>query len=220
MYDIFRLKRELRSSKTYGLALDIDETLSFTAKYWVDKLSKKFGNPDNLSAREVLQKYILIQRYPHFRNQKALNWMKRARSENKIQEKLPLIENANHIVNKINKIVPIVCYLTIRPGNVISGTQKWLDKHGFPKAPIITRPRSIRYTKGNQWKAKALSFLYPQVLGIVDDSLYLIDHLPKSYKGTIFLYDYHKNHKKRKNLIYCKNWEDVLIKVSERFVWG
>lgn len=214
---ILELKQKLEEDKVKGLALDIDETLSWTAGYWVDKLSKKFGNPDNLTARELLEKYILIQRYPHFRTKRAQDWMKRARASNKTQEKLPLIENANHVVNKINVIIPIICYLTIRPESVINGTQKWLDKHSFPKAPIVTRPREIHYTKGNEWKAKALTILYPQVLGIVDDSLYLIDHLSKDYKGIVFLYDYHKNHTKSKNLIYCKNWEDVLAKVKERF---
>lgn len=212
------LKKDLLKSQTRGLALDIDETLSWTAGYWVDKLSKKFGNPDNLTARELLEKYILIQRYPHFKSVKAQAWMKRARSSNKLQERLPIIENANHIVNQINKIVPIVCYLTVRPDSAVEGTTNWLNKHNFPKAPVITRPRNIRYSKGSFWKAEVLSYLYPQIVGIVDDNPYLIENLPQGYKGTVFLYDYHKNHTKRNNLIYCKDWNEVLKKVKKTFI--
>lgn len=216
---IHELKKDLLRSKVKGLALDIDETLSFTALYWVDKLSKKFGNPDNLTARQLLEQYTLIQRYPHFKNDKAQAWMKRARSSNKLQEELPIIENANNVVNKINKIVPIVCYLTVRPDSVLEGTTRWLNKHNFPKAPIITRPKNIYYSKGSKWKAEILTYLYPQVLGIVDDSPYLIDKMPQSYKGTVFLYDYHKNYIKRDNLIYCKDWETVLEKVREIYLY-
>lgn len=211
------LKQQLSKSNVKGLALDIDETLSFTAKYWVDELSRKFGNPENISAREVLEKYIVVQRCPHFKNDKAQAWMKRARSSNKLQEELPIIENANHMVNKINKIVPIVCYLTIRPDSTVEGTKNWLNKYNFPKAPVVTRPRNIRYSKGSLWKAGVLNYLYPQVLGIVDDNPRLIEKMPQGYKGTVFLYDYHKSHIKRDNFIYCKDWNEVLKNVKKTF---
>ncbi|MBI3985034.1 MAG: hypothetical protein HY344_03810 [Candidatus Levybacteria bacterium] len=214
---ISKLKEKLKKSDLHGLALDIDDTLSFTALYWVENLTKKFGNPDNLTASEIINKYKILQRYPHFKNAQAQAWMKKARSTSRVQEFLPLIENSNHIVNKINKIVPIVCYLTIRPERAIEGTRKWLEKHNFPKAPIITRPRYVHYSKGSLWKVKVLKYLFPYVSGIVDDSYSLIANMPNDYKGTVFLYYYHQDMAKKPNHIYCKDWKDVLLKVKERF---
>lgn len=42
--------------------------------------------------------------------------------------------------------------------------------------------------EGMKWKAKILAYLYPQVIGIIDDNPDIIDYLPSSYEGTIFLY--------------------------------
>lgn len=41
----------------YGLALDIDETLSATCVARMNSLSGRFGNLENLNAQELLEKY-------------------------------------------------------------------------------------------------------------------------------------------------------------------
>ena len=217
MSEIKNLKSSLKKEKIRGLALDIDETLSFTTEYWVSELSKNFGNPKNLSAREIFQQYRLIQNFPHWQTKEATAWMEWARSSNKIQENLPLIVNSNHVVNKINTIIAVACYLTVRPQTVVSGTKHWLEKHNFPRAEVIARPEEISYEMGTKWKAKALLELYPQVLGIVDDNPSLINYLPKNYKGFVFLYDFPSFISKSKNVIVCPTWEDVLAEVSEVF---
>lgn len=51
--------------KTIGLAVDIDETLSWTLKYWVEKMAEKFGNPENLSVLEIIKKYRYSQNVPY-----------------------------------------------------------------------------------------------------------------------------------------------------------
>lgn len=218
MNHIKKLKEALRNKKIRGLALDIDETLSFTTQYWVSELSKKFGNPQNLSAREIFQVYRLIQNFPHWQTKEAIAWMEWARGSNEIQKSMPLIENSNHIVNKIDKIIPTACYLTVRPQSVVSGTKHWLEKHNFPKAEIIARPETTSYENGTNWKAKALQELYPQVLGIVDDNPNLIDYLPKNYKGFVFLYDFPSYISKSKNVIVCPTWQAILEEVSKAFI--
>lgn len=200
-----------------GLALDIDETLSFTAQYWVEELSKTFGNPESLSAREIFLKYRLIQDFPHWKTKEAKQWIEKARASNEIQKNLPLIKNANHFVNKLNKIIPIACYLTVRPKSVTSGTKHWLDKHNFPKAEIIAKPENLPYEEGTKWKAKMLAKMYPKVLGIVDDNPSLIEYLPKNYKGLVFVYDFPAQAFSSKNVIACPTWEDVLKNAASAF---
>lgn len=176
MSEYKQLKQKLKNQDIKGLALDIDETLSFTAYYWVSQLSAKFGNPDNLSPREIIHKYRVIQGYPHWQSEEAVAWMEWARNSNKLQEELPLIENANHIVNQINEVVPIVCYITARPHIVKEGTKVWLKKHGFPNAEVLTRPEGMSYEEATSiWKPKVLKELYPEILGIVDDNSSVIE---------------------------------------------
>ncbi|OGH07753.1 MAG: hypothetical protein A2171_02560 [Candidatus Levybacteria bacterium RBG_13_35_9] len=220
MNKITVFKSRLKKSKIRGLALDIDETISHTAKYWVDVLTVKFGNPEGLTAREIFRKYRRIQEYPHWKTKEALEWMEWAKQADEIQQDIPLIENANHIVNKIHKIKPIVCYITARPDIILPGTKKWLDKHGFPKAEIITSSKSIGHIEASKLKVDLLIKLYPEVVGIVDDNLRLIEDLPSSYKGTLFLYDIEDNISDRENIISCATWEEVYKQIKIRFTSG
>jgi NADH:ubiquinone oxidoreductase subunit D len=58
-----------------GLAVDIDETLSNTIAYWLEKLQKKFSNPDNLIVKEMVEKYRYTQNIPYYQNSKVLEWI-------------------------------------------------------------------------------------------------------------------------------------------------
>ena len=71
---------------------------------------------------------------------------------------------------------------------------------------------------GNKWKAKVLEYLYPEVLGIVDDNPNLVKNLSKSYKGTIFLYDHTETERKDIKVVPCRYWNQVLIEVKKQFI--
>ena len=202
--------------KQKGLALDIDETLSRTNGHWFKTLIKKFGNPEKLTVEEILKNYRYTNNVPYWQAKEAHEWMEEQRHSNDMQRELPLIENANHTVEKINKIIPISAYITVRPDTVIEGTKDWLLQHNFPLAPIICRPKNVEFTQGNKWKANLLHKLYPKILGIIDDNPELLEHLPKDYKGTVFVYGLEKIETKI-NAIPCKDWNTVLKEVEKKF---
>ena len=199
-----------------GIAVDIDETLSWTVGYWVEQMQKKFGNPENLSIKEMIEKYRYTQNVPYWQSAESLKWIDEKIHSNELQEELPLIENANIYLNRIAKIIPISAYITVRPETILSGTQKWLDKHSFPKAPIICKPMEIEHKDGNKWKAEMLQKLYPQVLGMIDDNAKLLEYLNKDYQGIIFLYD-HTATDSKPNVVPCKNWLAVFEEVKKYF---
>lgn len=208
-------KQNLMNSNLHGLVLDIDETLSWTIGHWIERMQIEFGNPENLSIPEMIKKYRYTQNVPYWKTDEALQWMENAKNDNELHEVLPLIHESNTIANKINEIMPIVGYLTIRPRNVVSGTKKWLDKHGFPQVGILALPLDIPSEQGNKWKAEVLEFLYPEVLGIVDDNPSVVKSLSENYKGTIFLYDNETTDNKNLDIIPCKRWADVYGKVRD-----
>lgn len=199
--------------KTTGLAVDIDETLSFTIGHLVTKLQENFGNPENLSVKEIIEKYRYTQNVPYWQHAEAQKWIDKEIHSNELQENLPLIEDADVYLRKINEIIPIVAYITVRPQSVTAGTEIWLKKHNFPLAPIIARPPSIKHTAGNAWKAGILQQLYPQILGIIDDNAKLLEFLDQNYKGVIFLYDHHTTDSKL-NVMPCPNWLKVFEEVK------
>ncbi len=215
--EIVALKRKLKKNKIQGLVLDIDETLSFTIGCLVERLSKDIGNPENLTAREVFLKYRVTQNAPCWQNKEAEKIVDEIINSDKLQRDLPLIENANDLVAKINKIIPIVAYITARPSLIRNGTEFWLKKHGFVKAPVILRPKGINKREGTKWKSKVLQYLYPEVSAIVDDNPSLVRWLVKSkiYKGKVFLYENLEFKSDNQNIIPCKDWNNVLKQIKK-----
>lgn len=213
--DVIALKRKLKRIGIKGLALDIDDTLSATRESFFEEISKKIDNPEGLTGKELSKKYKHTDNVPYWPEDKIINFAEIINNMSEFQDNLPLIENANKVVREINKIIPIVAYITVRSKSLNSGTKKWLEKHGFPKAVIIGRPRNIARINGNKWKAKVLEYLYPQVVGIVDDNPGLTKFFGKKYKGTVFLYDNEDAERKDINVIPCEDWKTVAKKVKE-----
>lgn len=215
--EIVALKKRLKSLGVRGLALDIDETLSFTIGYMIEELIKKKGNPENLTAKEIAEKYKHTDKIPYWNDQESRGILDEIIKTNEIQKQLPLIENANLVANKVNKIIPVLAYITVRPKTIFEGTKYWLNKNDFPKATIITKAKSISRKDGNKWKAKVLEYLYPEIQGIVDDNFGLVECFSKKYKGTVFVYNSTKAKRKGLKVVPCKNWKKVLSEVKKRY---
>lgn len=193
-------------SSTQGLALDLDETLSDTALQFFIKLQERFGNPDQLTPIKALKKYRYASNCPYYQIPPIEKWRFEQVHSNSFQEDLPLIRGADHYVRKIHQeIMPIKMYLTIRPECVIDGTEKWLKKHNFPQAPIVTRPDYVPFNQSHKWKAEQLQTFYPDIEGIVDDNASLIHALPKNYQGRIFLFDHNTTPTTNLDVIPCKD---------------
>jgi len=215
--ELIKIKKSFEEKGISGLSLDIDEVLSWTVGHWMEEMQEKFGNPENLSIQEMIAKYRYSQYVPYWQMEEAKKWMKEKRDCNEFQQKISLVKDSNHITQEINKIIPIVAYITIRPQSVVDGTKKWLDKHGFPEAEIIARPPEVRHAEGNKWKAEVLDFLYPQIIGIIDDNPALIDFLPAGYKGCVYLYDNKECVRNDIDVVPCETWDSVLKAVEERY---
>jgi predicted AAA+ superfamily ATPase len=191
--------------------------LPFTTGGLFGVLMKQFGNPENLTLEEIIEKYKHSDKVPYWQGKECDLLIDKILTDEKIQKDLPLIKNANSLVNKVDKIIPVVSYITIRPRAIFEITKQWLNKNNFPKAPVILKPRNIDRKIGTKWKAKVLEYLYPEVVGIVDDNPSLVKNLSKSYKGTVFLYDHSETERKDIKVVPCKDWNQVLKMVKKNF---
>lgn len=188
---VIQLKDNLKKAGIRGIALDIDETLSDTGPHWWNHMIK-FHKPDGLTFQEFLNKYEKIEYVPGWQTEEARKHIGDALDSDEFNEAIPLLHESNVMVNKLVNMVPIIAYITARPINVWKGTENWLAKHGFLKAPVILRPTTSSMndleTK-NSWKAGVLKYLYPEIIGIVDDNMGLLSELVKeNYEGKLFLY--------------------------------
>jgi len=203
--------------KPHGLALDIDNTLSASNIHWAKELERLYGNPTGMTPEELCEKYMLSSHVPHWKESpEAQEWMEQARRSPEIHHEYPLIENAKHMVNKIDAIIPITAYVTARWEVVREATEAWLWKHEFPAAPVYMRPMNAPGT-AHFWKGTFLPTLYPEVQGIVDDDPRLLEHMPEDYKGTIFLYKTQEHIETPIEVVKCAKWEDVLTAVEKRY---
>lgn len=201
------------------IALDIDETLAWTIGHRVKELQKIFWNPEKLSVEEMIAKYRYTQNVPYRQTDEAIQRMHDSMHSNQLQKKLPIIQWAKEWVNKINEIVPIAAYITVRPTIVWEWTKIRLKESWFPDAPIIMKPESIPKEEGNKRKALVLEKLSPKILGIVDDNDGLVEHITKEYPWIIFLYSHDKvkEEHQEKNVIACKSRSDVYQEVKKYF---
>jgi len=216
---ISNLKRKLKDRGISGLALDIDETLSDTTPHWFDHMIN-FHKPEGFSREEIIKKYKFLEDVPEWQTEEAYKYMEQTLHSNEFNENIPLIEDAHKTVQEINKIIPIVAYITARPATVYGGTLKWLRKHNFPEAELITRPPEVSLEdfnlNKNKWKARVLEDLFPEILGIVDDNSILAHQLEAlNYQGTLYLYGRQdEEFKNNEYLVVCPTWQDVLRSVK------
>ena len=212
---IVSFKNKLKLSGIKGLALDIDDTLADTSIVWLERVAVVLGNPEQLTMREMSKKYGYGRHVDYWVEEEYERVTLEFKHSNEFFENIPLIENANKHVETISKIVPIIAYITARPKQVLDGTEKWLNKHKFPKLGMINRPEGISSEEQFEWKARVLEQMYPQVLGIIDDSVGIVNELSKDYKGIVFLYKDIEEVRNDIRVVVCKDWDDVLKKVKE-----
>lgn len=202
-------------SLTPGLALDIDDTLCHTGVRIIAALQKEFGNPEGLTPEELRIKYPHTSLIPYWNGPEHHIWKLELIETDKLYEGASIITNANHIIEKINSIVPISCYITARPEGTTEASKRWLKRHNFPERPVISKPNSIAYEDGNKWKAQILHREYPKLLGIVDDNPGIVKALPENYKGTVFLYSHLAYDSETPiDVIPCETWDHVYKKIT------
>lgn len=213
--DVIKLKKQLKQSHISGLALDIDETLSETNPFWF-KHMYEYHKPEGLELSEVIRKYAHVDDVPDWQNEQAQKVMLDILHSNDFNESIPLIHESNVVVNEIIKNIPIVAYISARPDVVRQGTLSWLKQHNFPEAEIILRPDIYDIKHRNLWKAQILLELFPEVIGIVDDSAGIVEELKKvNYQGKLYLYGPQSEEVVESSMVrVCKTWADVLKQIG------
>ena len=200
------------------LALDIDDTLAATFCCRAKKMQKLFGNPEWLKVEDLLKKYHNTYDVPYRQTPEAEARTRHMVNDNEWQKSISMCAWASTYVKKVNKIIPITAYITVRPSKVMQWTKYRLKKFGFPDVPIIHKPDAVSKMDGvTTWKMALLNKLYPTILGIVDDNIKTLGKEDIVYPWTVFLYGHEDVPSQRTNILPCKTWKDVYLAVKEKF---
>ncbi|MBI4252796.1 hypothetical protein HY623_01280 [Candidatus Uhrbacteria bacterium] len=212
------IKMTNENNQISGLALDIDDTIVWTCREWVDVIHEEFGNPENLTKHEFYEKYRLLHNAPYIQRDDIIARVREICVDERHHENLPLIEDALPAIERIDNVIPIVTYLTARPECMRESTERWLSRHDFPKLELVMRPDDVPFGKSaSSWKARALEDLYPRVFGIIDDNPSICLNLSPDYPGTIFLYRYSGDDMTHTFAVPCGDWSDVIEKVRSHY---
>src|SRR5690242_6007893 len=112
---IKEFKRLLEETGRSGIALDVDDTLSATFRFWVEELHKRHGSAEGLTPDEMISKYRYLKEIPYWQTDEVYKWIVEQIESSDHQINLPLIEDAQHIVAEINQITPVMAYISSRP---------------------------------------------------------------------------------------------------------
>ena len=211
---VIDLKQDLAARGVRGLALDIDETLSRTNTIYFERLFKKFGNPENLSVNDAITKYRTTHGVPYWQTDEVKAHLTDLRRDHDMHTEIAMIEGASDAICEISKHIPCVCYITARTESVRKPTQEWLDANGFPNIPLIMRPDSVDDAHIQTWKGPVLEYLYPEVVGILDDNSAVAAALSPEYKGVLFLYDSETVPDIHVRTIACPTWDAAIAAVQ------
>ena len=216
------LKEVLIKSGASGICLDIDDTIAATNLFFARKYCSLFGNPENLSPEEIIAKYRYVTDVPYWQDPIKQNMIEEDFHLGEHVHLYPPISKAKEAVLKIDRTISIAFYLTGRPYRFYNQTCVWLDRHEFPQRRILMEPErglleKLNVIDGNEWKARLLELLFPEIVGTIDDNLGIAELISSDYKGLIFLYSHTGNYPSRPNVIHCPTWENTEMEINRIF---
>ncbi len=200
-----------------GWACDIDNTVSATAEAFFDRMDGLFPRPEGdegLSVSELVRKYVSDDQVPTWQTPEARAASKAIISDPEFYRELPPIAGSDTVLRRFTEALPFTCFITARPNVVADETRAWLESR-FPTLPLITKPDSVDPSRNNEWKARLLEALYPQVRGIVDDDPRLVEHLSPGYGGTVIIFGASSVEHDHVEAYACLTWKDVERKLEE-----
>lgn len=148
------------------LALDIDDTLTQTARHTIGLAKKEFGH--SLSVDELLSTYGQPGDVPEWQTPTIENWLKAHLGSAEYLSTVPVMAGAVEVLTSLSTTFPVVCYITSRQHYTRQKTEDWLQRHAFPSGQLITRDANV---KDIGWKLRALVAEFPQPPVLIDDLL-------------------------------------------------
>ncbi len=212
--------RDSMSSQEAGICCDVDDTISGTNLYWAQFALENFGNPESISAQELVKRYRYVRNVPYF-GADVTKWVEEHIQSNSAKLDLPVIPRAVESLEQICRDVPLKAYLSGRPEKVLSGTSEWLKLNRFPESKIILQPSDSLLSSwgvqgGTEWKARLLDFLYPHINTVIDDDETIPEFLKGDFQGRVYLFSHNDSRFKDPRVICCADWEAVLQQIALR----
>ncbi|MBI2176493.1 hypothetical protein HYU40_04090 [Candidatus Woesearchaeota archaeon] len=209
------LRQSFEATSLRGVGVDVDDTISATNLHWARQLIGVFGNPEGLRPEEIILKYGYVRKVPYWPKDDIERFVQECFAKKEPLLDYPVLDGALDGICAVKEVVPIAMYVSTRPDLVTGVTKLWLKRNAFPDAEVVCSPRTELLQSANirdagQWKAMLLEYLYPSVVGIIDDSEDIIRQLLPSYKGSVFFLSKQPLQSTSGLELYnCPTWHDI-----------
>ena len=188
---ISALRRRFARAGTVGIALDVDDVKADTSRPRFVTMAQKYGLPPGKTVDDLMSEYEYIEDVPLWQTPAALADAATMRVSVPLHLALAPLPGAVAGVAGLNAVVPVVVDITSRIGPMRASTAEWNRRNGFPDVPVITGPAPIdpaALSTVGDWKVAVLEYLWPYVIGIVDDNPKLLNALPWDYPGHVYVF--------------------------------
>jgi len=200
------------------LAIDIDDTLCYTTHRRMQVFQDRFGNPEWLSVDSMVETYEIVQRVPYRQTPEAQSLIEELITDDSNRSILQPIPWWREALKELQKTYTIV-YLTSRQEQHRSKTLDRLKTHNFPEHKLIMRPTTtndaLHADEQFSWKAQYLCQHYPEIIGIIDNSVSLAEQLHSmkyAWKHILFWHDIQKKYATKHIM---KDWKKSNKKIIE-----
>src|SRR5690554_2508429 len=122
-----------------GLAIDIDDTLAETAVSCFTVIAEKYGIPEGMSLEKLVRQYRQPGQVPVWQTKEIQATIRSVLEDRDWLGQLPVVKGASQAVQYLHRYRPVAVYISSRFSRYQTLTQEWLDRHGFPPAPVTLR---------------------------------------------------------------------------------
>ena len=199
------------------IAVDIDETICDTRRFWFSELAQRFGKPIDVTIEQLIQRYEYTDRVEMWQTPGARKWLKDARFDPEIHRScLEPVRSARESLEYISRQFDVI-YMTMRPDTIVDATREWLQREQFPSGEVLASPAFLFDRERPGWKGRELCARHPNVVGLIDDHPDVANAIPNSYRGKVFLLGQSVAPRSDIEIVLCEDWNRVVQAVAIAF---
>jgi hypothetical protein len=190
-----------------GVILDIDDTIADTSITLARLMWEKYPLPHYPSVDEALDQWGMPELVPQWQQPDIQHEMYTLLNDKQFMLDLPLITSAKRAIDQMTQKMQVAAYLTSRLKDLQQVSERWLQLHDLPRAPVISRHHR---TVAIDWKLQYLQVFFADSKAYIDNELRVPANL--QYQGKLLeIIRFKKMSPTHRRVKVCVTWDELLV---------